>query len=305
MRWTSLFACAAIAPLAIAATQPVRLQPTTPWDVDYAANSCRLIRVFGEGKTETKLAFESAAPGDIDLLVFGRPLATSEDRVQARLLPVGSKAFDGRAAETVTKDIPAILWPHVPLEPAEALAEDQRQSDEYKRHPNIRPPAVSLAEKAARRAAAQEFADQVTAIEIDIRRDRPVILETGSLGPAMKAFEECGRESLRDWGVNPDIEDKIVRPVWTVNGNGWLYASDYPPDMLTAGKESVVSVRLLIDATGKITSCTPLSHFTEQEFNQISCRNIIARARFKPAELADGTKVPSYMTRRIVFQIAP
>lgn len=305
MRWTSLAFCAAIAPLCTAASQPVTLQPSSPWDVDYAPNSCRLIRVFGEGKTETKLAFESAAPGDIDLMIFGRPLATSSERVQARLLPVGGKPFDGRTAETVTKDVPAILWPRVPLQPAELLVEDEQRSAEYRRHPNIRPPAVPLAQQAARRAATQKFADEVTAIEIDVRRNRPVILETGSLGQAMKAFDECGRASLRDWGVDPNVEDKIVRPVWTMNGNAWLYASDYPPDMLTAGKESVVSVRLLIDATGKITNCTPLSHFTEQEFNQISCRNIIARARFEPAELADRTKVPSYMTRRIVFQIAP
>jgi len=305
MRWTSLVACAAMAPLCIAATQPVRLQPTSPWDVDYAENSCRLIRVFGEGKSETKLAFESAAPGEMDMLIFGRPLDTYQDRVNARFLPVGSESFEGRAAQTVGKQMPAILWPNVPLLPAAALAEQKRESDERKRNPTVRPPVVPLAQQAARRAMRQQFANNVTELEIATGRDRAVILETGSLGPAMAAFTQCGRDSLKDWGVDPDIEDKIVRPVWTTNPNGWLFANDYPRDMLTAGKESIVSVRLLIDATGKITKCTPLSHFTEQEFNQISCRNITARARFEPAELADGTKVPSYMTRRIVFQIAP
>ena len=121
----------------------------------------------------------------------------------------------------------------------------------------------------------------------------------------MAAFSKCGRDSLKDWGVDPDLEEKIVRPVWTTHPEGWLFEEDYPADMLRAGKESVVAVRLLIDATGKITNCTPLSHFTEQELYEISCRNIIARARFEPAELADGTKVPSYYIRRIIFRIEP
>ena len=95
-----------------------------------------------------------------------------------------------------------------------------------------------------------------------------------------------------------------MRPVWTVNPSEWLFASDYPRDMLARGKESELAVRLLIDASGKVTKCTSLSHFAEQEFNRITCENIVKRARFEPAELADGTKVPTYMTRRVIFRIA-
>jgi hypothetical protein len=304
MRLRSIIVCAAAAPLLMAAAQPVRLQPSSPWDVDYAENSCRLIRVFGQGKTETKLAFESAAPGEMDMLIFGRPLATDEQRVQAKFLPVSNKSFDGRVAQTVTKQVPAILWANVSMLPADALAEQERLADERKRNPDVRPPAVPLEQQAAWRTMQQAFADGVMELEVDTRRNRPVILETGSLGDAMAAFAKCGRDSLTDWGVDPDVEDKIVRPVWAVNPNGWLFESDYPRDMLMRGKESVVAVRLLIDASGKITRCTPLSHFTEEEFNRITCASITARARFEPAELADGTKVPSYYTRRVIFQIA-
>ena len=74
--------------------------------------------------------------------------------------------------------------------------------------------------------------------------------------------------------------------------------------MLHWRKESDVSIRLLVDATGKVTKCTSLSHFNEIEFNRITCDLVTKRARFAPAELADGTKVASYFTRRIVFRIA-
>lgn len=74
MRFGSIAACAAVAPLLVAAAQPVRLQPSSPWIVNYADESCRLVRTFGEGKSKTVLEFESEAPGRMDLLVVGSPL---------------------------------------------------------------------------------------------------------------------------------------------------------------------------------------------------------------------------------------
>ena len=53
-----------------------------------------------------------------------------------------------------------------------------------------------------------------------------------------------------------------------------------------------------------MTSCTSLSHFDAPEFNKVVCDKFKARARCEPAELADGTKVPSYYTAHIVFRIA-
>ena len=149
----------------------------------------------------------------------------------------------------------------------------------------------------------QAFAANTTAIEIDARAGRPVILEAGSLGEPIKMFDQCSRESLRDWGVDPDLEDKIVRPAWAPNPSAWFSPSDYPRDMIMSGQESVVKVRLLVDALGRVTKCTSLSHFKEAEFNKIVCDKFTARARFEPAELADGTKVPSYYVNKVVFRI--
>ena len=70
-----------------------------------------------------------------------------------------------------------------------------------------------------------------------------------------------------------------------------------------AGEESVVKVRVLVDATGRVTKCTSLSHFEAPEFNKITCDKFTSRARFEPAELADGTKVPSYFVVNVVFRL--
>jgi protein TonB len=117
-------------------------------------------------------------------------------------------------------------------------------------------------------------------------------------------FDQCDRDSLRDWGVDPDVDDKIAKPVWAPDPSRWFSTADYPADMVNRLKESEVRVRLLVDAAGRVTKCTSLSHFDEPQFNRIVCDKFIKRARFEPAELADGTKVPSYYINRVVFRIA-
>lgn len=139
MRLRSVIACAGLAPLLIAAAQPVRLQPSSPWVIDYAENSCRLVRTFGEGKMLTKLGFESDAPDDVDMLVTGRPLSTSQEKVPARFLPVGVETYDGTAAKTIKGSEPAILWGHVEMLPDDVR---KRLKDEEKsyRAASVRPP---------------------------------------------------------------------------------------------------------------------------------------------------------------------
>jgi len=303
MRTSGLLSCLAVAPSLIAAAEPVRLQPSSPWVVDYAENSCRLIRDFGEGKDKTKLAFESESPGEVDMLVIGRPLYNNSEEVPARFLPGQSKPVNGQSAQSVDNHDPAILWSRVSLLPDDA-AKEKKDAEESRSKYSGRPPALDLAERVRWKALRQDFASKTTEIEIAARRGRPVILETGSLGEAIKTFDQCGRESLKDWGVDPDLEDKIARPLWAPDVANWFSAHDYPQVMLARWEESVVKVRLLVDASGKPTKCTSLSHFKETSFNDVVCDKFMKRAHFQPAELAGGTKVPSYYTNIVVFKMA-
>jgi hypothetical protein len=294
---------AALPCLASAAT-PIHLTPSSPWVLDYAENSCRLIRQFGQGSDQTKLALESEAPGALDMVLIGKPLGTFDEEAPAKFLPVPSKPMKAIVGRSTDKYLPMLLFSTVELLSADAAAAEERKQAERKAHPEVRPPAETLAEQAAKKAQRQAFAANTTAIQVDARRNRPVILDTGSLGEAIKAFDQCSRDSLRDWGVDPDVDDRIVRSVWAPAPSKWFSPDDYPRDMLVRGQESTVKVRVLVDATGRVTKCTSLSHYTEPEFNKITCDKFTARAHFEPAELADGTKVPSYYVNKIIFRIA-
>jgi hypothetical protein len=302
MRFSALLLCVAAAPLLLAASQPMRLEPSSPWVVDYAENSCRLVRTFGEGKDKTKFALESESPGQVDMLVIGKPLHNNSDEVPARFLPVQVKPMEGRSAESVENHDPAILWSRVTFLPDD-VAEKAKSAYERRSKMAVRPPPLDLADEARTKAKRHEFVSKAIELEIMARRGRPVILETGPLGNAIKTFDECSRESLRDWGVDPDVQDKIARPVWASDAASWFSAYDYPGGMVRRGEESVVKVRLLVDASGRPTKCTSLSHFKETSFNDVVCAKFMKRAHFEPAELADGTKVPSYYTNIIIFQM--
>jgi hypothetical protein len=303
MRTNSTIALLTALPLLVAASpQPVRLQPSSAWVLDYAENSCRLSRAFGTDKDKTVLQFESTAPGELGMIAIGRPLQTGSDEIPAKFLPVQDKAFKGEPELTVSKRS-AVLWSGISLLPAVLVERDKNKGDWIKAHPGDRPPPIDRKERDETRAARQAFASAATELEIDARRSRPVILETGSLGEAIKVFDKCSRDSLRDWGVDPDIDDKIVRRAWSPDVFRWFTSDDYPAVMVRQGKESEVRVRLLVDAAGNVSKCTSLSHFNEPDFNRVVCDKFMKRAKFRPAELADGTKVPSYYINRVVFKM--
>ncbi|HET9810079.1 MAG TPA: energy transducer TonB [Sphingomicrobium sp.] len=314
MRKRNLVALLGAASCLVAASEPVRLQPSSKWVLDYAENSCRLIRNFGEGKHQATLVLESGGPGTLSMVAIGedlkgrRSLALNDslDRAEgtATFLPARGYKLRGRLAESSGDHRPAIMWSGVYFG---EVAKDDREALEKAKaaaSKRERPPPRDLAKRAAGRTNSDQFAAGVTAIEIEARRGHPVVLETGSLGEPMRMFDQCIRDEMRGWGIDPDLEEKIVRPVWPINPQQWLSGDDYPIDMLREDKESSVKVRLLVDAAGKVTRCTTLSQVDAPEFEKVVCDAILRNGRFEPAELADGTKVPSYYTQQIMFRIA-
>ena len=314
MRFQSLLAILTVAPLLGAASEPVRLAPASKWVLDYGDKSCRLIRTFGDPAEPTVLVFERASPrSGLSMVAIGKALKPSagKEEVTARFLPVENIKFDsGRPAKSADQKDPAVLWSHVDFVPvieddgqaAEALqAELKKAMDAHER--GERPPPRDLPILASKRAESQANAVRTSAIEISARRNRPVILETGSLGRPIKMLYDCSRHQLRGWGLDPDVEEKIVRPVWAAEPSSWFTSDDYPMSRVMRNEESVVQARLLVDATGKITKCTALSHIDAPEFQKAVCDAYTKRGRFEPAELADGTKVPSYYVQTTIFRM--
>lgn len=94
--------------------------------------------------------------------------------------------------------------------------------------------------------------------------------------------------------MDPAVEGKIVRlPVATRNIANLFSASDYPSVAFRDGDESTIQARLNIGADGAVTKCTSLTRFKAPGFDTV-VYDKLSGLRYKPAELLDGTKVPSY-----------
>jgi hypothetical protein len=283
----------------VSARAPIVLAPLKTWNLHYADNSCKLIRPFGDPARPTVLVLQRLAPdSSMSMLVYGGGLrARGDDRdARAAFLPFANQQFErGAVAKVVENKDSAILWSEVGLVPDKE--EDARSSSSKER------PIVDLAERAARRAEETTRAGQVTALEISEPGGRKVVLQTGPLGRALGMMRECAREQLSYWGLDPATQDKIVRPAQSQGSLARLFKSrDYPASAFATGKQAIISARLIVGADGSVTRCTSLTDFRAPEFEEVVCENL-NKARFAPAELADGTKVPTYAVVNVRFEM--
>jgi hypothetical protein len=291
-------AVALAAPAMVAAKAPETLAPLVPWNLHYGEKSCQLIRTFGEAGKQTTLAFERIAPrSNLTMMVYGASLRAQSGgkNAKATFLPhVGNLLDGGTVAETSSSKQTAILWSAVDLRASpkpRQLFKPGQQNDR------------NLVEEAAHRAEEAAGAALITALEVREPGGHEVLLQTGPLARPIAMMRDCANEQLLEWGVDPAVEDKILRRAVSVKPVSKLFKpSDYPTQALRQGEQSIIHARLNVGADGSVTKCTSLTRFTVPGFDTVVCDRL-KRAQYKPAELADGSKVSSYDFVTINFVI--
>nr|WP_314441850.1 hypothetical protein [uncultured Sphingomonas sp.] len=292
--------CLAAASLALptsaGAREPITLAPVKPWNLHYSDNSCQLFRQFGDPAKPTTLVLESMAPDSgMTMMVFGGRLTSKPNQgtAKAAFTPVPGRIFDdGKITETTEGRQTALYWSSVGLLPDTPRDEPEDDDD------RTRDMARTLANRALERSAAVA----VTGVQIVEPRQRVTLLQTGSLAKVMEMLRQCNREQMAGWGLDPAIQDKIVLKARSTRNLAALFSDrDYPSLAIRNGEMSVVSARLIVGADGKVSRCTSLTPFTGEGFKEVVCARL-SKAVFEPAELADGTKVPTYVLSRIFFK---
>lgn len=281
---------------AASAREPLVLAPVKPWNLHYGDNSCQLFRQFGDPAKPTSLAIESLAPDNgLTMLVYGGVLSARQGsgKASASFVSGPSRSFDdGRITETTKGGQTALYWSSISL-----LPEEPQSSEEV---PDRVRDAVKVS---ANRALEMTNAGSVAGLQITEPRRRVTVLQTGSLAKVMQMLRECNREQMIGWGLDPAVQDKVALAARGTRSLASLFSDDdYPRMAIVNGEMSVVTVRLIIGADGKVSRCTPLTPFTGEGFKEVVCARL-SKAVFEPAELADGTKVPTFVVSRIVFRI--
>lgn len=284
-------------PGAGAAKEPLRLKPSSKWNVHYAEDSCRMGRSFGEGDQKVVLMIDRYQPGDALRLSFiGKPAYTSlnEGSIRIRFGPAeAEQEAEFYPAALADKTSSLILRGSVRIAPyspeVRAAAEAALKAGKY----DFEVPEITPEQEAA-----------VTFIEVTRSIRKPFILETGSLGAPLAALEKCTDELLDHWGIDVAKHAALARrPKPRSNPGEWMKSRDYPLPMLLSGKRAIVHFRLNVDTAGKATACHIQQSTRPKAFDDAVCKAIMRNAEFDPALDAEGKPIASYWLNSVVFHI--
>ena len=276
---------------------PLSLQPSSKWQLDYAADSCKLARSFGEDDQAITLIMTrySPSPG-FSMTVAGPPLKSLPSRGAAKVRFGDYEEeqkldyFDGTLGELPAMIVTGTTFLHR-LTDAEVAARKGYEDGD---------PSGDVAD-IARNLTSADAADYIW---VDPPRGKPIQLQTGELGKPFRAFEGCIDELVQHWGV--DVEKYKLRtrnPVPRESPGRWITWTDYPRKLLEEGGQGIVYFRLSVNADGNVTGCHIQGATAGEGFQEVACKALAERAKFEPALDANGAPMAGYWISRVRFEM--
>jgi hypothetical protein len=257
------------------------LAPSSPWTIDYADDSCRLLRSFGTGREAIKLRFERFAPSEtFRMSLIGQPLKSKGALYTGLKLgfrpgpspAIGIMALSGTSEGAKAPMLMAGAWtlfgrPTAKGSPLPTPDEERR----------------------------------VVELTIDQNQeDADFILALGAMDKPMAALRTCTDELLTHWGLDATSQRNLKQGVTpTTTPGAWLRPEDYPRDKSNSGGSAVVNFRLIVDAQGVPKSCALQGGTDGATFHETTCRLLMERARFSPALDSNGKPVESYYVNAV------
>ncbi len=267
---------------AAASPQPmIRHLPSSPWNIQYKNESCKLRRDFGDGANQIMFELDRSEPGDrFNLAFYGAPLEKMATANKATItfgdLPK-QRAYPWQfSAHLIPGGKTHIAFFQMALRPL----------------PKVKAGAVlsslTLGEESA-----------VRSIAISANGTETHIFETGSLAEPLAAMRNCMDDLLTSWGVDPKVQLQRL-PLPEGSKTRWITDDDFPPLAWTENRGGVVKFRLAVDAVGFPTVCVVQEEAVGgKDLGAHTCKLMMQRARFKPALDRDGKPV-AYFFRSFV-----
>jgi len=166
----------------------------------------------------------------------------------------------------------------------------------------VPPPAPGVASPPYDRSAEQAAAKGKTGLLLDTGLAAPVQIETGDLAAPLAALQACADDLAKSWGLDPaKLQTEKSPAVPDHGGVGWLPQGTIAfTDFAKLGGASN-QVRLMVDATGKATSCAIHWATLDATTNDKVCKALMDNAKFTPARDASGQPMPGYWVGSPMF----
>lgn len=255
-----------LAALLAAAAGPVALEPTGKWTLDAGAQSCLLMRTFGN------------APSAVTLVLHPRPGMPQIDVLN--LYAADGIKPKAKQSATVTL-LPSRDHFHSTAE-TEMLAAGRARD-------TISVPVKML-----------DMLPTATHFTLAILGRPPEQFHLGNSANAISALKVCEDDLLRSWGVDPARFRPLIAPgdPGYVNLAKYLGNDDYPAAALrVSGKAMALTT---VDETGKVSTCRIVESAGNTALDAKTCE-VASRVRYPPAHDASGAPVSSWTIFPIVW----
>lgn len=286
---------AAAMPLALglahpaAARDPFMLEPSSPWEIDYAADSCALRRTFGEGQQQTQLEMRRFAPGLSLQTTVASKIRMTTRSIRFRFGDEGEWTnLENPLFAELDDDLGGVIIRHSLFEPP--LDEDAEPEEWRQFYIDNDVPAMEAAA-----AASLENLTVMRAFKDDLT------LRTGSLKAPIVALNQCIDDLMTHWGIDVEAHKTLTRSAHPVDSAWAAGMVRYPPKMILQRAPGLVNVRLAIDETGRATECHIQMTLSDPEFEESSCADIQRTFEFEPALDKDGKPMKSYYVTTVMF----
>lgn len=87
--------------------------------------------------------------------------------------------------------------------------------------------------------------------------------------------------------------------------SGGIDSSDYPDGDYRARRGGTVHLRFTVAPSGRVSDCAVTRSSGSRELDNVTCRLIIRRFRYRPARNAEGDPIPSSVVGEHVWEVAP
>lgn len=278
---------------ATAQDNAVVYQPAGPWAVDYGDDYCRLARKFTHGSDELDVAMERIQPGPaVRLILVSDAIKTfrSATEIGWHFLPSDAERKAHATQGTTPQGPKYVNFGDITLAPFKMPAPGSPPA----------PPAPYT------REGEQATGKTITGLVVDAGVTQPIEIATQSLDAPMAALQACADDLAKTWGLDPAKLKTEKAPAMPVGGGvGWLPQGTVAfTDFAKLGDGSN-QVRLMVDATGKPTTCYVHWAALDKATNDKICALLMSNAKFTPATDAAGQPMPGYWIGNPMFMGPP
>lgn len=271
----------------------VQLEPLSPWNIDFAANACRLSRIFGSEEKPHLLFFEQAAPE----ANFGLTFAGPEVRQFKYAKRIEIAAERGRTFRTIDYHMPGdveqigpgVIIRSLAIRGSEDKSGAEKGDPKQAPSPKLRTAGIDL-EKAG------------TVDRFVLKRGKRVLsFETGNMEAAFQALNACTSDLLRSWGLDPEKHASYVPPQWSNEGVVVRRIQEtYPSQARRRREQAIFRLRVIVERDGTVSECHLEDSTVTVSLESPACREMKG-ARFEPARDDSGEPMRSYYATTVSY----